>query len=194
MSSASPRRSSARALGRRFRFDENGTTLGARHGRRRDDVHRHVLHHLREPGDPRLRGRRGPAGAGLPFDAVLTSTCLVAGVMTIIDGPLHEHGLRDRAGARPERLRRLHARRRTRGSASPRRWGSSSSRARDHDPRPRRPARDDHAGDPARAEEGDRGRDRPLHRLHRPHQLRARRAAAPATPVDLARVHDLAGR
>ena len=45
-------------------------------------------------------GITGLESQGLPFDAVLASTCLVAGVMTIADGPLHEQGLRDRARAR----------------------------------------------------------------------------------------------
>ena len=57
-----------------------------RHDGRRDDVRRHVLHHLRQPADPQLRRDRGPLEIGLPFDQVLAATCLVAGVMTIIMG------------------------------------------------------------------------------------------------------------
>jgi adenine/guanine/hypoxanthine permease len=73
-------------LGRRFRFQENGTTLA------RDTVAGITTFIVMSyiifvnPLILGFAGIEGLEGAGLPFDAVLTSTCLVAGVMTIIMG------------------------------------------------------------------------------------------------------------
>jgi AGZA family xanthine/uracil permease-like MFS transporter len=74
------------AFGRRFRFRENGTTPG------RDTVAGMTTFIVMSYiifVNPAILGFAGVEGleeAGLPFDAVLTSTCLVAGVMTIIMG------------------------------------------------------------------------------------------------------------
>ncbi|MBA2360918.1 MAG: NCS2 family permease [Actinobacteria bacterium] len=74
------------AFGRRFRFRENRTTPG------RDTVAGMTTFIVMSYiifVNPAILGFAGVPGleeAGLPFDAVLTSTCLVAGVMTIIMG------------------------------------------------------------------------------------------------------------
>jgi adenine/guanine/hypoxanthine permease len=74
------------AFGRRFRFQENGTTPG------RDTVAGMTTFIVMSyiifvnPAILGFAGVEGLEGTGLPFDAVLTSTCLVAGVMTIIMG------------------------------------------------------------------------------------------------------------
>jgi AGZA family xanthine/uracil permease-like MFS transporter len=74
------------ALGRRFRFAENGTTLA------RDTVAGLTTFIVMSyiifvnPAILGFAGVPGLAGQGLPFEAVLTSTCLVAGVMTIAMG------------------------------------------------------------------------------------------------------------
>ena len=74
------------ALGRRFRFAENGTTLA------RDTVAGITTFIVMSyiifvnPAILGFAGVPGLAGQGLPFEAVLTSTCLVAGVMTIAMG------------------------------------------------------------------------------------------------------------
>jgi adenine/guanine/hypoxanthine permease len=73
-------------LGRRFRFGDNGTTLA------RDTVAgmtTFVVMSYIIFVNPAILGFAGVEALqerGLPFDAVLTSTCLVAGVMTIIMG------------------------------------------------------------------------------------------------------------
>jgi adenine/guanine/hypoxanthine permease len=74
------------ALGRRFRFDERGTNLA------RDTVAGMTTFIVMSYiifVNPAILGFAGVEGLqeqGLPFNAVLTSTCLVAGVMTIIMG------------------------------------------------------------------------------------------------------------
>ena len=74
------------ALGRRFRFDERGTNLG------RDTVAGMTTFIVMSyiifvnPAILGFAGVEGLQDQGLPFNAVLTSTCLVAGVMTIIMG------------------------------------------------------------------------------------------------------------
>ena len=74
------------AFGRRFLFRENGTTPG------RDTVAGMTTFIVMSyiifvnPAILGFAGVEGLEGTGLPFDAVLTSTCLVAGVMTIIMG------------------------------------------------------------------------------------------------------------
>ena len=74
------------AFGRRFRFRERGTTP------QRDTVAgltTFIVMSYIIFVNPAILGFAGIEGleeAGLPFDAVLTSTCLVAGVMTIIMG------------------------------------------------------------------------------------------------------------
>src|SRR5919106_4512648 len=73
-------------LGRRFRFREHGTTLG------RDSiagvttfiVMSYII--FVNPAILGFAGIEGLQDIGLQFDAVLTSTCLVAGVMTILMG------------------------------------------------------------------------------------------------------------
>src|ERR687892_369830 len=74
------------ALGRQFRFAENGTTLP------RDTiagittfiVMSYII--FVNPAILGFSGVQGLQKLGLPFDEVLTSTCLVAGVMTIAMG------------------------------------------------------------------------------------------------------------
>jgi adenine/guanine/hypoxanthine permease len=74
------------ALGRQFRFAENGTTVA------RDTiagittfiVMSYII--FVNPAILGFAGIEGLQDIGLPFDAVLTSTCLVAGVMTIAMG------------------------------------------------------------------------------------------------------------
>jgi AGZA family xanthine/uracil permease-like MFS transporter len=74
------------ALDRRFRFSQNGTTLG------RDTVAGITTFIVMSyiifvnPAILGFAGVEGLEGQGLPFDGVLTSTCLVAGVMTILMG------------------------------------------------------------------------------------------------------------
>lgn len=74
------------ALARWFRFEENGTTLA------RDTVAGATTFIVMSyiifvnPQILGFAGIEGLEGRGLPFDAVLTSTCLVAGVMTIAMG------------------------------------------------------------------------------------------------------------
>jgi AGZA family xanthine/uracil permease-like MFS transporter len=74
------------AFGRRFRFSERGTTAA------RDTVAGMTTFIVMSyiifvnPAILGFAGVQGLEEAGLPFDAVLTSTCLVAGVMTIIMG------------------------------------------------------------------------------------------------------------
>jgi AGZA family xanthine/uracil permease-like MFS transporter len=74
------------SIGRRFRFQENRTTPG------RDTVAGMTTFIVMSyiifvnPAILGFAGVEGLEGRGLPFDAVLTSTCLVAGVMTIIMG------------------------------------------------------------------------------------------------------------
>jgi adenine/guanine/hypoxanthine permease len=74
------------AFGRRFRFREHGTTP------QRDTVAGMTTFIVMSyiifvnPAILGFAGVPGLEGQGLPFDAVLTSTCLVAGVMTIIMG------------------------------------------------------------------------------------------------------------
>src|SRR5262245_51925671 len=73
-------------LGRRFRFAEHGTTL------RRDTVAGVTTFIVMSyiifvnPSILAFAGVEGLSEIGLPFDGVLTSTCLVAGVMTIVMG------------------------------------------------------------------------------------------------------------
>ena len=74
------------AAGRWFRFRENGTTAA------RDTVAGMTTFIVMSyiifvnPAILGFAGVEGLEGKGLPFDAVLTSTCLVAGVMTIAMG------------------------------------------------------------------------------------------------------------
>jgi adenine/guanine/hypoxanthine permease len=74
------------AFGRRFRFRENGTTPGRDTiaGMTTFIVMSYII--FVNPAILGFAGVEGLEGTGLPFDAVLTSTCLVAGVMTIIMG------------------------------------------------------------------------------------------------------------
>jgi adenine/guanine/hypoxanthine permease len=74
------------AFGRRFRFQENRTTPGRDTiaGMTTFIVMSYII--FVNPAILGFAGVQGLEGQGLPFDAVLTSTCLVAGVMTIIMG------------------------------------------------------------------------------------------------------------
>ncbi|MGH3092856.1 MAG: solute carrier family 23 protein, partial [Gaiellaceae bacterium] len=73
-------------LERYFRFGENGTTLA------RDTVAGVTTFIVMSyiifvnPAILSFAGVEGLEGSGLPFDGVLASTCLVAGVMTILMG------------------------------------------------------------------------------------------------------------
>jgi AGZA family xanthine/uracil permease-like MFS transporter len=74
------------ALGRRFRFQQNGTALvrDTVAGLTTFIVMSYII--FVNPTILSLRGVPGLEQKGLPFEAVLTSTCLVAGVMTILMG------------------------------------------------------------------------------------------------------------
>jgi AGZA family xanthine/uracil permease-like MFS transporter len=74
------------AFGRRFRFRENRTTPGRDTiaGMTTFIVMSYII--FVNPAILGFAGVEGLEGRGLNFDAVLTSTCLVAGVMTIIMG------------------------------------------------------------------------------------------------------------
>jgi adenine/guanine/hypoxanthine permease len=74
------------ALDRRFRFAENGTTLArdTMAGVTTFIVMSYII--FVNPAILSFAGIEGLEGAGLPFDGVLASTCLVAGVMTILMG------------------------------------------------------------------------------------------------------------
>jgi adenine/guanine/hypoxanthine permease len=74
------------AAGRRFRFRENRTTAGRDTiaGMTTFIVMSYII--FVNPAILGFAGVEGLEDRGLPFDAVLTSTCLVAGVMTIIMG------------------------------------------------------------------------------------------------------------
>src|SRR5215213_8863001 len=73
-------------LERRFRFAEHGTTLArdTMAGLTTFIVMSYII--FVNPAILSFAGVEGLAGKGLPFEAVLTSTCLVAGVMTILMG------------------------------------------------------------------------------------------------------------
>jgi AGZA family xanthine/uracil permease-like MFS transporter len=73
-------------LDRRFRFAENGTTLArdTMAGVTTFIVMSYII--FVNPAILSFAGVEGLEGAGLPFDGVLASTCLVAGVMTILMG------------------------------------------------------------------------------------------------------------
>jgi adenine/guanine/hypoxanthine permease len=73
-------------LGRRFRFPDHGTTLArdTLAGMTTFIVMSYII--FVNPAILGFAGVPGLQGQGLPFDAVLTSTCLVAGVMTIVMG------------------------------------------------------------------------------------------------------------
>jgi adenine/guanine/hypoxanthine permease len=73
-------------LDRRFKFAENGTTLGrdTMAGVTTFIVMSYII--FVNPSILGFVGIEGLEGTGLPFNGVLTSTCLVAGVMTIIMG------------------------------------------------------------------------------------------------------------
>jgi AGZA family xanthine/uracil permease-like MFS transporter len=74
------------ALGRRFRFQQNGTALvrDTVAGLTTFIVMSYII--FVNPTILSFRGVPGLEQKGLPFEAVLTSTCLVAGVMTILMG------------------------------------------------------------------------------------------------------------
>jgi adenine/guanine/hypoxanthine permease len=74
------------ALDRWFRFEERGTNLARDTiaGMTTFIVMSYII--FVNPAILGFAGVPGLAGQGLPFEAVLTSTCLVAGVMTIIMG------------------------------------------------------------------------------------------------------------
>jgi adenine/guanine/hypoxanthine permease len=74
------------ALDRWFGFDQNGTTLGrdTMAGVTTFIVMSYII--FVNPAILTFAGVEGLEGTGLPFDGVLASTCLVAGVMTIVMG------------------------------------------------------------------------------------------------------------
>jgi AGZA family xanthine/uracil permease-like MFS transporter len=76
----------SQTLARWFRFDENGTTLArdTAAGATTFIVMSYII--FVNPAILGFAGIEGLEENGLPFDGVLTSTCLVAGVMTIIMG------------------------------------------------------------------------------------------------------------
>src|SRR5688500_16772153 len=74
------------ALDGYFRFTENGTTLGRDTvaGATTFIVMSYII--VVNPAILSFAGVEGLEGTGLPFDGVLASTCLVAGVMSIVMG------------------------------------------------------------------------------------------------------------
>jgi adenine/guanine/hypoxanthine permease len=78
----------ASALDRYFRFSQNGTTLArdTMAGVTTFIVMSYII--FVNPAILSFAGVPGLEGAGLPFDGVLASTCLVAGVMSIVMGLL----------------------------------------------------------------------------------------------------------
>ena len=74
------------ALERRFRFAEHGTTLArdTMAGVTTFIVMSYII--FLNPIILSFTGVKGLEGKGLPFDGVLTATCVVAGVMTITMG------------------------------------------------------------------------------------------------------------
>ena len=73
-------------LERRFRFAEHGTTLArdTMAGVTTFIVMSYII--FLNPIILSFTGVKGLEGKGLPFDGVLTATCVVAGVMTIVMG------------------------------------------------------------------------------------------------------------
>ena len=125
-------------------------------------------------------GIEGLSEIGLPFNQVLAATCLVAGVMTILMGLYTNkaYAIAPGLGLNAVVAFSLVA---GEGLSFPAAMGLDRRRGdRGHDPRPDGDARADHGRDPARPEEGDRDRDRPLHRVHRPDERRASSSAATA--------------
>jgi adenine/guanine/hypoxanthine permease len=83
---ASMRGSSESLLGQYFRFSEHGTTLArdTMAGVTTFIVMSYII--FLNPAILSFAGIKGLEGKGLPFDGVLTATCLVAAVMTIAMG------------------------------------------------------------------------------------------------------------
>jgi AGZA family xanthine/uracil permease-like MFS transporter len=75
-------------LERWFRFDQNRTNFwrDTIAGLTTFIVMSYII--FVNPHDPELPRSPEPRVSGLPFEAVLTSTCLVAGVMTILALPI----------------------------------------------------------------------------------------------------------
>jgi xanthine/uracil/vitamin C permease (AzgA family) len=100
-----------------FRFTQNGTTLwrDTVAGATTFIVMSYII--FVNPSILSFAGVQGLEGTGLPFDGVLASTCLVAGVMTIIMGLVTNRAYAIAPGL-------------GRASAFRRRWGSWSWRGR----------------------------------------------------------------
>ena len=178
-------------LERRFRFAANGTTLA------RDTmggVTTFIVMSYIIFVNPQILSFAGIADLqdiGLPFEQVLAATCLVAGVMTILMGLYtnRAYALAPGLGLNAVVAFSLVA---GEGLSFPAAMGLivvegiavtilvvTGMREKIMD------------CDPARPEEGDRNRNRPVHCVHRPRQLgRRRRGKAPV--VDLARLYDVA--
>jgi adenine/guanine/hypoxanthine permease len=79
-----------------FRFTENGTTLwrDTVAGATTFVVMSYII--FVNPAILSFAGVEGLEGSGLPFDGVLASTCLVAGVMTILMGLVTTAPMRSR--------------------------------------------------------------------------------------------------
>ena len=163
-------------LERRFKFAANGTTLArdTMAGVTTFIVMSYII--FVNPQILSFAGIEGLQDIGLPFNQVLAATCLVAGVMTILMGLYtnRAYAIAPGLGLNAVVAFSLVA---NEGLSFPAAMGLIVVEGiavtilvlTGH-------AREDHGRDPARPEEGDRDRDRPLHRVHRARQRGRRRA------------------
>ena len=169
-------------LERASRFAANGTTLGrdTMAGVTTFIVMSYII--FVNPQILSFAGIEGLSEIGLPFNQVLAATCLVAGVMTILMGLYtnRAYAIAPGLGLNAVVAFGLVA---GEGLVVPGGDGpvvvegiAVTILVLTGD------AREDHGRDPARPEEGDRDRDRPLHRVHRPRSTRAWSSAGRARP------------
>ena len=128
-------------LERRFRFAEHGTTLARDTfaGMTTFVVMSYII--FVNPAILSFAGITGLENQGLAFDAVLASTCLVAGVMTILMGLVANKAYAIAPGHGPERGRRLRPRRRGRALLAGGHGHRRARRSARDRPRPDRDAR-----------------------------------------------------
>ncbi len=185
-------------LERKFRFAEHGTTLARDTfaGMTTFVVMSYII--FVNPAILSFAGITGLENQGLAFDAVLASTCLVAGVMTILMGLVANKAYA--IAPQGMGLNAVVAFGLVTGAGLS--WPEAMGivvleGALVTAPGLDRYARVRHEGRPARAQEGDRDRHRSVHRVHRPLQLgpdhegRGPRAGGQLRQLhDLARFHD----
>ena len=159
-----------------FKFAERGTNLGreTKAGLTTFMVMAYILFLnpaiLSNMFGRRARRRRRPSSR--PLSA---ATALIAGILTLAMGIIANTPLAMAAGLGHQRRGRVRAGPDP-GPDARRRDGRHRPRGHPrHGPRPRRPARVDHARRPAVAEAGDRRRHRPVHPVHRVHRRRGHR-------------------